>query len=187
MQVRNVAISCLLGLLAISNAYAKDKSCKESIGGNLAQILVQQCINVSPATHPPCNASNSCGLIFEEIDRGCDILGKDGNKLNYCSSMKIEKQATLTGVLIGGGGQDDNSIAVLTNDGRRAWAYCSGRCGDDWFVPEGGDAGEGTTLSPRLIGKNVSVTFANEPNKSRIVGPDENEMLVFVKKIQFIK
>jgi hypothetical protein len=183
MQVKHVVISCLLGLLAVSNAHAGDKSCKELIGEKRAQMLVKQCINVSPATHPPCNASNSCYMIIEEIDRGCQLLGKDGNKLNYCS-FDIAKQETLTGVLIAGGGMDDNGITVLTDDGRRAWGYCSDRCGEDMFVSEGE---EGTTLNPSMKGKSVSVTFAKEPNKSRIAGPDENEMLIFVKKIQFIK
>lgn len=183
MQVKNVVISCLLGLLAGSNAYAKDNSCRALIGEKRAHMLVKQCINVSPATRPPCRASNRCELIIEEIDRGCRLLGNDGDQLNYCG-FKIAKQATLTGVLIGGGGQDDNGILVLTDDGRRAWAYCADRCASDLFVSQGEG---GDSLNPSMQGKRVSVTYANEPNKSRIVGPDENEMLIFVKKIQFIK
>lgn len=178
-----LVISFVLGLLAVSNAYAKDNSCRALIGEKPAQMLVRQCINVSPATRPPCNSSNSCELIIDEIDRGCGLLGKDGDALNYCS-FKIAKQATLTGVLIGGGGVDDNAIVVLTDDGRRARAYCADRCGDDLFVSR---EDEGNSLNPAMQGKRVSVSFANEPNKSRIAGPDENEMLIFVKKIQFIK
>jgi hypothetical protein len=183
MQVKNVVTLCLLGLVAVSNVHAEDKSCKELVGEKRAQMLVQQCIHVSPATHPPCNASNSCNLIIEEIDRGCDILGKDGAKLNYCS-FKIEKQATFTGVLIAGGGQDDDGVSVLTDDGRRVWAYCTDNCGEDMFVPEGE---EGMTLKPSLLGKNVSVTIAYERNKVGIAGPSEDDMLFFVKNIQFIK
>jgi hypothetical protein len=124
-------------------------------------------------------------MIIEEIDRGCSILGKDGDKLNYCSFRKIEKQATLTGVLIAGGGQDDSGISVLTDDGRRVWGYCdTNSCSSDLFVPEGE---EGKTLNPSMMGQNVSVTFANEPNKSRIAGPAKNDLVLFVKKIQFIK
>jgi len=186
MQVKNVVVSCLLGLLAISNAYAQDNSCRALIGEKRAQMLVKQCRNVSPATHPPCNASNRCDLIIEEIDRGCGMLGKDGNKLNYCG-FKIAKQETLTGVLIGGGGQgfDPDVIIVLTDDGRRAWGYCDiDSCNDNLFESEGEG---GNSLNSSLRGKNVSVTFANEPNKSRLAGQDENEMEIFVKKIQFIK
>lgn len=183
MQVKNVVISFLFGLLAASSAYGKDNSCRTLIGEKRAHMLVRQCINVSPATHPPCNASNSCEMIIEEIDRGCGMLGKDGDTLNYCS-FKIAKQATLTGVLMGGGGVDDNFIIVLTDDGRRAWAYCTDRCDSNLFVSQ---EDEGYSLNPSMVGKKVSVTFANEPNNARIVGPGENEMLIFVKKIQFIK
>lgn len=185
MQVKNVVISCMLSLLAVSYGYAAKKSCTEIVGDKRARMLVQQCINVSPATHPPCNASNSCMLIIDEIERGCELLGKDGNKLSYCS-FKIEKQRTLTGVLITGGGIDDNTVTVLTDDGRRAKAYCTDHCGDDWFVPRN-EGEDGNDLSPSLIGKNVSITIANERNKSRIAGPAEDEMLLFIKNIQLIK
>jgi hypothetical protein len=39
--------------------------------------MVEQCLEVSPATHPPCNAANACALIEDEIRRGCTMLGKD--------------------------------------------------------------------------------------------------------------
>lgn len=184
MHLTNVVISSLLCLLTAANAYAEAMSCKESIGEKRAQMLVQQCIHVSPATHPPCNASNNCNMIIEEIDRGCGLLGKDADSLNYCS-FKIAEQTTLSGVLIGGGGLDNNGISLLTDDGRRVWGYCDiDSCSDDLFVPEGED---GKTLNPALIGKLVSISLANEPNKSRIAGPDENETLLFVKKVQFVK
>ncbi len=38
--------------------------------------LVNECIQVSPATHPPCNAQNACSLIVDEIKRGCALLGQ---------------------------------------------------------------------------------------------------------------
>ena len=34
-----------------------------------AQRLVDRCIAVSPATHPPCNVANPCEMIQGEIDR----------------------------------------------------------------------------------------------------------------------
>ncbi len=39
-----------------------------------AKLLVDRCIEVSPATHPPCNAENACALIESEIRRGCGML-----------------------------------------------------------------------------------------------------------------
>ncbi len=53
------------------------RSCRAEIGTVAAQRLVRSCLAVSPATHPPCNASNPCSFITDEIDRGCAMLGKD--------------------------------------------------------------------------------------------------------------
>ncbi len=50
------------------------RSCAEARGGAEAQRLAAQCAQVSPATHPPCNAANSCAVIEAEIRRGCGFL-----------------------------------------------------------------------------------------------------------------
>ncbi len=52
-------------------------SCTAQVGAAAAQALVEVCLNVSPATRPPCNAANSCAMIEEEIQRGCNLLGED--------------------------------------------------------------------------------------------------------------
>lgn len=52
-------------------------SCAAEIGMNPAMKLVEQCIEVSPATRPPCNTANSCAMIREEIERGCGLLEED--------------------------------------------------------------------------------------------------------------
>lgn len=57
-------------------------SCDEEIGKSAAQHLVEQCRQVSPATRPPCNGSNSCQMISEEIKRGCALIS--GKKPGYC-------------------------------------------------------------------------------------------------------
>ena len=51
--------------------------CNDSAGPVQARRYVEQCLEVSPATHPPCNAANSCSLIEDEIRRGCALLGAD--------------------------------------------------------------------------------------------------------------
>lgn len=56
---------------------AAEMSCNETAGGAQAHRYVEQCLEVSPATHPPCNAANACSLIQDEIRRGCALLGKD--------------------------------------------------------------------------------------------------------------
>ena len=54
-----------------------EKPCRETAGVERAKTLVQQCQEVSPATHPPCNAANACSLIVDEITRGCAMIDKD--------------------------------------------------------------------------------------------------------------
>ncbi len=57
------------------NPNAPSTSCRREIGNASAKQLVKQCLQVSPATHPPCNAENACSLIRNEIRRGCRLLG----------------------------------------------------------------------------------------------------------------
>lgn len=77
----------LLGFLITSlttPASAEEKSCMSELGRKKSAILVNWCINVSPATHPPCNAANSCALITDEIKRGCAFLKNDHSAPYYC-------------------------------------------------------------------------------------------------------
>ena len=48
--------------------------------------LVVRSIQVSPATHPPCNAANPCDLIQGEIDRSCKLWARDGDPPAACRS-----------------------------------------------------------------------------------------------------
>ena len=57
------------------NPNGPSTSCRKEIGKAAAKQLVKQCLQVSPATHPPCNAENACSLIRNEIGRGCRLLG----------------------------------------------------------------------------------------------------------------
>jgi hypothetical protein len=66
----------LLGCLVFMQQAIAETSCNESAGTVKAHRLVAQCFEVSPATHPPCNAANACVLIEDEIRRGCMLLGK---------------------------------------------------------------------------------------------------------------
>jgi hypothetical protein len=73
----------VLSLFAVS-ATAKEKSCSAELGKKQSDILVAWCINVSPATRPPCNSANACSLITSEIKRGCAFLANDKNRPYYC-------------------------------------------------------------------------------------------------------
>jgi hypothetical protein len=64
---------------------AEAGSCLAEVGRQKAQTLVDQCLMVSPATHPPCNAANPCALIIDEIRRGCGMLGSD--KPKFCDRV----------------------------------------------------------------------------------------------------
>jgi hypothetical protein len=74
-RVRGYVI--LAGCLACLHPAIAAMSCTQSIGAAKAHKLVDQCLTVSPATHPPCNAANDCALIRDEIRRGCAFLDKD--------------------------------------------------------------------------------------------------------------
>lgn len=53
--------------------------CSQTVGAEESALYVQQCLMASPATHPPCNAGNSCGVIISEIARGCVIMRNSSN------------------------------------------------------------------------------------------------------------
>ena len=62
------------------------RSCLDEIGPEASAKLVQRCIAVSPATHPPCNAANDCASVQGEIDRACAMWTRDGNPPAECAS-----------------------------------------------------------------------------------------------------
>jgi len=62
------------------------ESCRGEIGDVASARLVERCVMVSPATHPPCNAFNPCALIQGEIDRACGQYGPDEAKPAECEA-----------------------------------------------------------------------------------------------------
>jgi len=64
-----------------------DVPCKRSVDKAVADTLVRQCMQVSPATHPPCNADNPCELIRDEIKRGCAMIDKEDAPA-FCSGFR---------------------------------------------------------------------------------------------------
>ncbi len=61
-------------------------SCLQSAGAVKANQLVNECLQVSPATHPPCNAQNSCALIISEIKRSCALIGSSAP--DFCTNYQ---------------------------------------------------------------------------------------------------
>ena len=85
-----------IGALSWSSAVLAETSCTASIGAKDAKVLADQCIQISPATHPPCNAQNSCDIIKEEITRGCDMAKSMGGQVPKFCSTASAPQATPT-------------------------------------------------------------------------------------------
>jgi hypothetical protein len=73
-------------IVSLANAADQEVSCREELGRKQASVLVRQCIDISPATHPPCNDQNSCTLIKDEIKRGCEFArNTEGGEIpDYC-------------------------------------------------------------------------------------------------------
>ncbi|TPW04237.1 MAG: hypothetical protein FD125_1230 [bacterium] len=61
-------------------------SCLNDIGEAAAQRLVDRCIAVSPATHPPCNVANACEMIQGEIERSCEMYAPGEAKPAECTA-----------------------------------------------------------------------------------------------------
>lgn len=68
-------------------ALAEEQTCRQEVGKKRAAVYVRQCIDISPATHPPCNDQNTCTLIQDEIKRGCEFAkNTEGAKVpDYCA------------------------------------------------------------------------------------------------------
>lgn len=79
MRTLGLALSALLAAAA-----AHATACRDEVGDAAARRYVRQCLLVSPATHPPCNAQNSCALIRDEIARGCRLIAQHAAAPGFC-------------------------------------------------------------------------------------------------------
>ena len=84
MQRLLATMGCALPFLIGSMMPAPASSCAREVGITQASEMVDQCRQVSPATRPPCNVSNSCSLIESEIVRGCEML--DSDRPDFCDN-----------------------------------------------------------------------------------------------------
>ena len=88
-----LTLATLLAGAACAHDDAPDRSaaipCSKSAGAAKADEYVRQCLEVSPATHPPCNAANACELIVDEIRRGCASIDK--NAPAFCADYADKK------------------------------------------------------------------------------------------------
>ena len=85
LTIRDLCLTLTI-CVSLDHVAVADVACSQSVGAEQAKRYVEQCLEVSPATHPPCNAANACTLIQDEIRRGCTILGKDAPA--FCKSSQ---------------------------------------------------------------------------------------------------
>ncbi|MFI5014375.1 MAG: hypothetical protein ACHQAY_18730 [Hyphomicrobiales bacterium] len=83
-RITSIAVFAVLTTGTIG--FAQAASCRAQLGAAKAAILVDRCTEVSPATHPPCNADNPCEMIIGEIKRGCGFFtpGSTPKAPAYC-------------------------------------------------------------------------------------------------------
>ena len=95
--------------------------------------------------------------------------------------------ATYTGKLIGGGGIDDLSLTIQTQQGKYVDGYCQtvSIC-DDWERMFKSDDDGIYSLKPEYQHKKVRVTIVQRPNRGRIAGPSDDEVLPFITQFKFL-
>lgn len=118
------------------------RSCAAEIGQQAADRRAAVCRNVSPATHPPCNAANSCAMIENEIARSCALLGKDGALPADCRPAPDSKAAAIAVVTL-------YYSALDAGDYDTAWLQW-GESGPPKQTPDGFRAGFAHTRSTRV-------------------------------------
>jgi hypothetical protein len=73
-MTRSLVPLSLFLIASVTSAADSERSCRTEVGKRMAAVYVRQCLEVSPATHPPCNDQNPCAMIKAEIKRGCEFL-----------------------------------------------------------------------------------------------------------------
>ncbi len=92
-------------------------SCSAELGPAAAAAKVAVCRNVSPATHPPCNAANSCAMIDTEIARSCALFADKAAPMAGCGPSHKSMQAAAAVVR-------RYYSAINAHDYDAAWSQC---------------------------------------------------------------
>lgn len=154
-------------------------SCTTEIGAQRAGELVRQCLTVAPAMQPACGAANSCQKIERTIQRGCESYRRPAP---FCYSDAVK--GTHAGYLVAGRAIDFPVLTIRGDDGKRFSVFCGAQCGD-WFEEDTDP--EVQRLKPAYLGRRVSVTVRPERNDGRLPGAEQDEQLMFVQSIRFLK
>ena len=83
----------LLGLIVLAalGSAAAAQSCRQAAGAQRSHVMVNRCIKVTQAMHPPCNADNPCDYIVGEIKHGCAELAEAGSTVrppSFCQRYR---------------------------------------------------------------------------------------------------
>ncbi len=115
-------------------------SCLADIGAAAAARRVAICRDVSPATHPPCNAANSCAMIDDEIARSCALFDGQGAPMQGCGPAPKSAEAAAAVVR-------RYYSAINARDFYTAWQQwgSNGRLGQTFAAFEAGFAHTRTT------------------------------------------
>lgn len=172
-------------MLALSCCWASAAglSCAQKMGDPRATLLAKQCRQVSGATHPPCNASNSCDMMVAHVTSSCELLGAEGAKVKICKP--VERAGVFQGYLFSGGGTDAVNITVVTERGERIFAYCGKACGAAMFGAP--DEYELVKLDQRWIGRRVEVEVQIGRNAGRIAGPGDDDRIPVLVRLKELK
>lgn len=182
-----IVLSALIGGAAM-HAHAAEPSCGQQLGAQQAAMLVAQCTKVSPATHPPCNAANSCAMVVDEIERGCNLLEGESYAPAFCKAQDPRKGMTrVTGVLMPSDSGDDPHLRLMTDQGVQMGGFCVGDKGCAGWFDEGKDGQAPLVLRQQLHGRRVEVEFVREANRGRIESDDADGILTFVKRATLLK
>lgn len=72
-------------ILALGPIAVEAASCQAQVGAARAGLYVKQCLAITTATHPPCNADNSCEVIGQHIQTMC---AQDPHAPVWCQAYK---------------------------------------------------------------------------------------------------
>jgi hypothetical protein len=80
-----VRLLAAAAILALGPIVAKAASCQAQVGVDRAALYVKECLAITSATHPPCNADNSCEVIGQHIQYMC---AQDPHAPAWCQAYK---------------------------------------------------------------------------------------------------
>ena len=176
------SLVCLVAALTCATSTGADLSCAGQIGQRLATLVAEQCRQVSPATHPPCNAANSCATIIDELEQACMLVSSESPRRKFCATK--ERAGSFEGYLFGVRGIDSPALMVMTDKGDRIIAYCLEQCDALLGPPDFKDA---VALRKGLVGKRVAVEVAFERNGDPLMNGEKEGRIAVIKRVKLLK